>query len=637
MKFTYKTGDRPLDGYKINRGVGVGGFGEVYFATSDAGKEVALKRVQRNLDVEVRGVRQCLNLKHPNLVALYDLKYDEEGQAWVVMEYVPGDSLKDVLDRNPHGIPQVEVDRWFHEIASGVAYLHDHGIVHRDLKPGNIFDDAGAVKIGDYGLSKFIAASRRSGQTESVGTCHYMAPEIGKGVYGKEIDIYALGIILYEMLTGRVPFDGETSHEIIMKHLTDNPDLAGVGEPYRTVIQQALRKDPEKRFRSVAEMLERLASRGGEQVASQPRPAVRPEAIYIGDDERDEGGAPEMVFGQLRHHEVVVANAVPPVRFPSTRRPCPPRHAATVARTPRGAHCPSHRTIWGTMLKAALVLLLIALLAHHPKLLLLVAIGALVYAAFRLGQHAYRRRATAAASPGNPLGEPGSPVWRTEVRHALQAKPVGERFFELTGSMLFSAVTASVLVLVALLLHGETLDGSVAGWATYTWLTVTSIAGCWVLLALGKFWEGDDGDHFVRRIVMLLAGLGIGAIAYGAAWGLMVDLPDLDRWTAHTIPHERLVDRLYSPEGAPLAAAYLVYFAGLFGVLRWWTQTDPLRRRRLSLAATALCLLAAWIMHMFCQFPQPWGLMLAATISVATQLSAPWINPRQAAKVRAAV
>lgn len=176
IKFAYASGSRPLDGYTIKRGVGAGGFGEVYYATSDAGKEVALKRIQRNLDVELRGVSQCLNLKHANLVALYDIRYDDEEQAWVVMEFVAGESLQDVIERNPNGMPHEEVDRWFQGIARGVAYLHDHGIVHRDLKPGNIFMDQGTVKIGDYGLSKFISCSRRSGQTESVGTFHYMAP-----------------------------------------------------------------------------------------------------------------------------------------------------------------------------------------------------------------------------------------------------------------------------------------------------------------------------------------------------------------------------------------------------------------------------------------------------------------------------
>ncbi len=88
------------------------------------------------------------------------------------------------------------------------------------------------VKVGDYGLSKFISCSRRSGQTESVGTVHYMAPEVANGRYGKEIDIYALGVILYEMLTGRVPFEGESVGEVLMKHLTAAPDVSMLAEPY---------------------------------------------------------------------------------------------------------------------------------------------------------------------------------------------------------------------------------------------------------------------------------------------------------------------------------------------------------------------------------------------------------------------
>ena len=143
-------------------------------------------------------------------------------------------------------------------IAAGVAYLHDHGIVHRDLKPGNIFHDEKVVKIGDYGLSKFISCSRRSGQTESVGTFHYMAPEIGKGVYGKEIDIYALGIMLFELLTGRVPFEGESSQEIMMKHLTADPDLEPIAPVYRGIVQRALAKDPHERYPNSHELAEDL-------------------------------------------------------------------------------------------------------------------------------------------------------------------------------------------------------------------------------------------------------------------------------------------------------------------------------------------------------------------------------------------
>src|SRR5438874_9139325 len=121
-------------------------------------------------------------------------------------------------------------------IYAAFGYLHERSIDHRDLKPGNIFNENGIVKIGDYGLSKIISASRRSGQTESVGTVHYMAPEVAKGRYNKELDLYALGIILYELLTRRVPFEGESPGEILMKHLTATPDLDPLPAPFRPVV-----------------------------------------------------------------------------------------------------------------------------------------------------------------------------------------------------------------------------------------------------------------------------------------------------------------------------------------------------------------------------------------------------------------
>ena len=220
------------------------------------------------MDVELRGVTHCLNLKHSNLISVYDIRTDSMGDQWVVMEYVAGESLDDVILRHPNGMPPEEAARWLRGIGAGVACLHDHGIVHRDLKPGNVFLDhdvsnpmggvGGTVKIGDYGLSKFISCSRRSGQTESVGTVHYMAPEIANGRYGREIDTYALGIILYEMLTGHVPFEGESVGEVLMKHLTAEPDLSKIEEPYREIVRRALTKDPEVRIGSVQEMLAML-------------------------------------------------------------------------------------------------------------------------------------------------------------------------------------------------------------------------------------------------------------------------------------------------------------------------------------------------------------------------------------------
>lgn len=256
--YTYPPGSRVLSAYTIKRGVGQGGFGEVYYGISDAGKDVALKLVRRNLEVELRGVMQCLNVKHPNLISLYDVKVDDQENHWIVMEYVAGERLTDIIERAPRGLPAFDAIAIIRGIGAGVGYLHDAGIVHRDLKPANIFVENGFVKIGDYGLSKFISSSRRSGQTESVGTVHYMAPEIANGRYGKQIDIYALGVLFYELLTGKLPFDGESVGEILMKHLTAEPDLKNVSEPFRSAIAAALRKDPELRPTSVAAFLKSL-------------------------------------------------------------------------------------------------------------------------------------------------------------------------------------------------------------------------------------------------------------------------------------------------------------------------------------------------------------------------------------------
>jgi hypothetical protein len=274
MKFTYAPGDQPVQGYTIRRGLGRGGFGEVYHAISQRGKEVALKLVQRHLDVELRGVGQCLNLKHPHLVVVYDILKVANDDHWIVMEFVAGETLDQVLTRHPQGLPQRQVLAWLRGVCEGVAYLHDHGIVHRDLKPGNLFLEKGVVKIGDYGLSKFISASQRSGHTESVGTVYYMAPEVSRGRYGKEVDQYALGVILYQMLTGRLPFDGESPGEILMKHLVAEPDLTALAEPFRPVVARLLDKDPQRRFPSVAEALAQLLPQfpAGAQASPEPAP-----------------------------------------------------------------------------------------------------------------------------------------------------------------------------------------------------------------------------------------------------------------------------------------------------------------------------------------------------------------------------
>jgi len=255
VPYTYKHGDRPLAGYTVQRAIGRGGFGEVYYAVADSGKQVALKYLRENPEVELRGIGHVLNLKSPHLITIYDVKQNENGDWFVIMEYVTGPSLRELLLAEPAGMSPAKVAFLLRGIVAGLSYLHERGIVHRDLKPANIFYDDGYVKIGDYGLSKHISVSQHSGQTVSVGTVHYMAPEIGSGSYTRAIDIYALGVILYEMLTGRLPFTGSSMGEVLMRHLRDNPDLTGVPAPFAAVITKALAKDPNHRYASAEELL----------------------------------------------------------------------------------------------------------------------------------------------------------------------------------------------------------------------------------------------------------------------------------------------------------------------------------------------------------------------------------------------
>lgn len=272
MRYTFFSAQRPLEGYTLKRALGRGGCGEVYFAISDAGKQVALKYLRAHSDVEMRGVIACLNLKHPHLVHLYDVRKDEQDEYWVIMEYIRGESLQDVLKRNPNGLPQELVIEWFVNFAKAVGHLHDHGIVHRDLKPGNIFIENGVVKVGDYGLSKPISDTFTGTEALTiVGTPFYMAPEIHTKGYTKQVDVYAAGVVLYEMLTGRRPFHGDTTEEIHLRHLQEKANLAKIPNAFKPIVERSLEKDQNLRFTTIAEM-----ARAVEEIGTKPEPTPEP-------------------------------------------------------------------------------------------------------------------------------------------------------------------------------------------------------------------------------------------------------------------------------------------------------------------------------------------------------------------------
>jgi eukaryotic-like serine/threonine-protein kinase len=254
--------------YKILNPIGGGGMANVYLARDVIlERDVAIKVLRFDYANDEsfikrfhREAQSAASIDHPNIVSIYDV--DEEDEIYyIVMEYVPGQTLKEYIgEHSPLHIEKaLDIMK---QITSAIAHAHEFGIIHRDLKPQNILiDHDDRVKVTDFGIALALSSSTTITQTNSVlGTVHYLSPEQARGgLATKKSDIYSLGILLFELLTGRVPFSGESAVSVALKHLQTNTPSPKRWNPYipqsvENIVLKATAKDPFYRYDSVEEM-----------------------------------------------------------------------------------------------------------------------------------------------------------------------------------------------------------------------------------------------------------------------------------------------------------------------------------------------------------------------------------------------
>ena len=268
---TTRSGHTLSNRYQLDRSVGLGGMSTVYKALDiNLERIVAVKIIHQHLSRDETFVkrfqveaRTAAQLRHPNIVQVYD--YNNEGSIYyIVLEYIPGETLQDRL-RNINQAKSVldlqEVTHIAVNVADALSYAHAKGLIHRDIKPANVMLNAqGDAILTDFGIVKIVGGTQHTATGAVMGTARYMSPEQIKGhKVGKGADIYSFGVMLYEMVGGRVPFESDSVVTTMMMHVNDPvPDLRrirpGVPPALVAVINKALAKEPTQRFQSMAEL-----------------------------------------------------------------------------------------------------------------------------------------------------------------------------------------------------------------------------------------------------------------------------------------------------------------------------------------------------------------------------------------------
>ncbi|MFL5919916.1 MAG: Stk1 family PASTA domain-containing Ser/Thr kinase [Gaiellaceae bacterium] len=252
--------------YRIIRKLGAGGMADVYLAEDqELGRRVAIKILNDRhaaddsfIERFRREAKNAAGLSHPNIVSIYD-RGEAEGTYYIAMEYLDGRSLKElIVGRGPAPV-KTAID-YARQILAAVGFAHKHGIVHRDIKPHNVLvGPEGRLKVTDFGIAR-SGASQMTEVGSIIGTAQYLSPEQARGAQVDQTsDLYSVGVVLYEMLTGQVPFTGETPLEIAMKHLSEVPKPPSELRPevphdLDSIVLRALAKDPSERYQSAEEM-----------------------------------------------------------------------------------------------------------------------------------------------------------------------------------------------------------------------------------------------------------------------------------------------------------------------------------------------------------------------------------------------
>jgi len=277
-------GQKINDRYQIIKSIGEGGMANVYLAYDTIlDRDVAVKVLRGDLSNDEKFVRrfqrEALNassLSHPNIVEVYDVGEDN-GQYFIVMEYIEGKNLKDLLKKRGK-LTVTEVVDIMSQIADGLSVAHDSYIIHRDIKPQNIMIlENGLVKITDFGIAMAMNATQLTQTNSVMGSVHYLPPEqaSGKGSTLKS-DIYSMGILMYELLTGKLPYRGDNAVEIALKHLKEplpsiREELPDIPQSVENVILKSAAKNPKNRYNDAREMYEDLKTCLDENRLDEPK------------------------------------------------------------------------------------------------------------------------------------------------------------------------------------------------------------------------------------------------------------------------------------------------------------------------------------------------------------------------------